>query len=89
MDQADVNYVRSIMGLPLRDEENEDEVIRPAPTPPPGGGAPTPPAAPQGNDRAGKGGAKQADGANQGKGKMSEDAQYALVLKKVEVEGTE
>jgi len=88
MDQSDVNYVRSIMGLPLRDDDNTDEVIRPAPTPPPGGGATQPPAAPQGNDRAGKGGAKQADGANQGKQKTeaSEDSTYALVLKKVEVE---
>lgn len=71
MDQRDVNYVRSIMGLPLRDaEDHPDEVIRPAPTPPPGGGAANaPPSAPQGNDRAGKGGATQKDGANQGQQK--------------------
>jgi phage gp29-like protein len=55
MDQKDVNYVRSVLGLRLRSEDDEpDEVIRPAPMPPPGNGAP-PPAAPQGNDRAGKG----------------------------------
>lgn len=59
MDQDDVNYVRSILGLPLRGEDDKpDEVIRPDhPLPPPGGGAAQPPAAPQGNDRAGKGGA--------------------------------
>lgn len=57
MDQDDVNYVRSVLGLRLRtDLDALDEVIRPAATPPPGGGLPTPPAAPQGNDRAGKGG---------------------------------
>lgn len=55
MDQKDVNYVRSIMGLALRTADDKpDDVIRPDPMPPPGGGTPTP-NAPQGNDRAGKG----------------------------------
>lgn len=55
MDQTDVNYVRSVLGLPIRSDEDEpDEVIRPAPMPSPGGGT-VPPAAEQGNDRAGKG----------------------------------
>lgn len=50
-DQQDINYVRSIIGLPIRDEEdNPDEVIRPQPMPPPGGNGAAPPA-PQGNDR--------------------------------------
>lgn len=53
MDQADVNYVRSIMGLPLRDPDDKpDDVIRPEPLPPPASGAPPPPAN-QGNNRAG------------------------------------
>lgn len=57
MDQKDVNYARSILGLPLRLEDDiPDKTIRPQPLPPPGNGTP-PPAAPQGNDRAGKGGA--------------------------------
>ena len=58
LDQADVNYIRSVIGLPLRSEENEDEVIRPeqlSPVPPVGGGGATPPAPEQGNDRAKKG----------------------------------
>lgn len=62
MDQSDVNYVRSILGLRVRDPlDPQDEVIRPQPLPPPGGGAAQPPAAPGGNDRAGKGGATQKD----------------------------
>lgn len=61
MDQPDVNYVRSVLGLPIRSEEDEpDEVIRPVPMPPPGGGTPPPPAE-QGNDRAGKGTASKKD----------------------------
>jgi phage gp29-like protein len=54
MDQQDVNYVRSVVGLPLRDaEEHPDEVLRPNPTPLTGEGAASPGAAPQGNNRAG------------------------------------
>jgi hypothetical protein len=79
MDQRDVNYVRSIMGLPLRDaQDHPDSVIRPDPMPPPGGGTPTP-NAPQGNDRAGKGGAGKKNGGDQGKQKT-----MALVLKEIE-----
>jgi phage gp29-like protein len=61
-DQADVNYVRSVIGLPIRDEDDpEDDVIRPAATPLSGAGATAPPAAPQGNTRADKGGSAEGD----------------------------
>lgn len=69
MDQVDVNYVRSVLGLPLRGEnDKQDEVIRPAPLPPPGSGAPPPPAE-TGNTRADKGGSAVSDstGATPGK----------------------
>ena len=56
MDQKDVNYARSVLGLPLREPDNEDEVLRPPPPPPPGSANAPPPPANQGNDRAGKGG---------------------------------
>jgi len=53
MDQTDVNYVRSIVGLPLRCEDDpEDKVVRPPPTPPPSSGVPAP--APQDNKSAKK-----------------------------------
>lgn len=53
MDQSDVNYARSILGLPLRGEDDEeDEVVRPQPLPPPADPNKPPPAASQGNDRA-------------------------------------
>lgn len=56
MDQADVNYARSILGLPVRGEDDpEDDVVRPQPLPPPGNANAPPPPASQGNDRAGKG----------------------------------
>ena len=56
LDQEDVNYCRSVLGLPLRLEgDEEDEVIRPQANPPPADGTP-PPSAPQGNERAKKGG---------------------------------
>lgn len=62
MDQNDVNYVRSIMGLPLRDlDKNPDAVQRPAAPPPPGNANAPPPAAPQGNSRADKGGSATGD----------------------------
>lgn len=57
MDQEDVNYVRSIVGLPVRDrKDDEDEVLRPMPAPQ-GTGA-NPPTSPgsggasQGNEQA-------------------------------------
>lgn len=58
LDQEDINYARSIMGLPLRAEGDEDEVLRSVP--PPIGTSPNDPNATgaggqQGNDRAGKG----------------------------------
>lgn len=57
LDQADVNYCRSVLGLPLRLEgDKEDEVQRPPPPPPPGNPNLPPPAAGQGNERAKKGG---------------------------------
>lgn len=58
-DQRDVNYVRSILGLPIRDENDDpDQVNRPAALPPGGGGASAPPAPEDGNTRAVKPGAK-------------------------------
>lgn len=75
MDQDDVNYVRSILGLPLRKEDDKpDDVMRPQQLPPPGNANAPPPAAPQGNDRAGKGGGAttpdtgQTSSGNAGKG---------------------
>lgn len=62
MDQTDVNYVRSIVGLPLRcDDDPEDKVQRPAETPPPTSSIPAP--APQGNQSAKKdqGGGRKTD----------------------------
>jgi len=56
MDQEDVNYARSILGLPLRKEgDQEDEVVRPQPLPPPADPNKPPPAAGQGNEGADKG----------------------------------
>lgn len=59
MDQTDVNYVRSLLGMKQREEKDKpDKVVRPQPLPPPGNGTP-PPAAKQGNDNADKGGSAQ------------------------------
>lgn len=56
MDQKDVNYARSVLGLPLRMEgDKEDDVRRPPEAPPPGNANAPPPAAGQGNERAKKG----------------------------------
>ena len=52
MDQEDVNYARGILGLPLRGEDDPDEVLRP-PAAPMGASMPPPPAD-QGNDKGGK-----------------------------------
>jgi hypothetical protein len=55
MDQNDVNYARSVLGLPLRGEgDKEDEVVRPQPLPPPANPNVTPPKAGQGNQNAKK-----------------------------------
>lgn len=71
-DQEDVNYVRSIVGLPIRDrKDDEDEVLRPLPAPMGTGAAPptTPDkgGAGQGNEKGKTGGAggagKQSGGA--------------------------
>jgi phage gp29-like protein len=57
MDQKDVNYARSVLGLPLRGpDDDQDEVQRPPPLPPPGSPNAPPPAAGQGNERSKKGG---------------------------------
>lgn len=54
MDQNDVNYVRSIVGLQLRgDDDKPDEIQRPAAVPPPNSDIPAP--ASQGNRSAKKG----------------------------------
>lgn len=51
LDQDDVNYARSVLGLPLRDEDDKkDEVIRPNPLPPPADPNKVPPKASQGNE---------------------------------------
>jgi phage gp29-like protein len=56
MDQKDVNYARSVLGLPLRGEnDKEDDVRRPPEAPPPGNANAPPPKAGQGNQRAAKG----------------------------------
>lgn len=53
MDQNDVNYARSVLGLPLRGEgDEEDEVVRPQPLPPPADSNKPPPSAGQGNQLA-------------------------------------
>jgi phage gp29-like protein len=86
MDQTDVNYVRSVLGLPLRDEDDKpDEVIRPAALPLTGQGAAQPPAANQGNTRADKGGSAESDSTGSNPQKNSDKA-FALVLKEVHKE---
>lgn len=58
MDQEDVNFARSMLGMRLREDgDKEDEVVRPAAIPPPGNANSPPPSAGQGNDNASKGGA--------------------------------
>jgi phage gp29-like protein len=53
MDQNDVNYARSVLGLPLRGEgDKEDDVVRPQPLPPPANPNVVPPKAGQGNQNA-------------------------------------
>jgi hypothetical protein len=61
LDQDDVNYCRSVLGLPLRDDDNPDKVLRPAALPLTGEGAAKPPAPGQGNTRADKGGSAKSD----------------------------
>jgi phage gp29-like protein len=72
MDQTDVNYARSVLGLPVRGEnDEEDEVVRPQPLPPPADPNKPPPAASQGNEAAkkGAGGARKSDpGSGRSKG---------------------
>jgi len=51
MDQEDVNYARSVLGLNIRDEDHEDEIRRPDPS--------ALPQMPGGNAQAESGGAKQ------------------------------
>lgn len=72
LDQADVNYARSVLGLPVRGEnDKEDEVRRPPEAPPPGDPNKPPPAAGQGNETAkkGSGGNRKSDaGSGRSKG---------------------
>jgi len=51
MNQEDVNYARSVIGLPLRAEDEADEVVRPPAPPPPASANKPPPPAQQGNER--------------------------------------
>jgi phage gp29-like protein len=60
LDQEDVNFTRSILGLPVRDEGDEDKVVRPPEPPPPGSALSPPPAAAQGNANAESGAAAKA-----------------------------
>ncbi|MEE8606697.1 MAG: DUF935 family protein [Nitrospiraceae bacterium] len=55
MDQEDVNFARSMLGMRVREEDDEDEVVRPAQMPPPASANAPPPAAAQGNQSADKG----------------------------------
>lgn len=57
LDQEDVNFARSILGMKVREEGDEDEVVRPQQLPPPASANAPPPAAAQGNTSADKGGA--------------------------------
>jgi phage gp29-like protein len=55
MDQNDVNYARSVLGMPTRGEgDKEDEVVRPQPLPPPADATRPPPPVKQGNQIARK-----------------------------------
>lgn len=71
MDQKDVNYARSVLGLPLRGpDDEEDDVRRPPEAPPPGNANAPPPSAAQGNEQAKKGGdtstkSKNSEGGNE------------------------
>lgn len=58
MDGADVNYARGLLGLPIRDEDNADKVVRPPEPPPPASANAPPPKAEQGNVR-GQGGQRR------------------------------
>lgn len=51
LDQEDINYARSVLGMQIRGEDNEDEIRRPDPS--------MLPPAPGGNDQAQGGGAEQ------------------------------
>lgn len=51
LDETDTNYVRSVIGMSLRNEGEGDNVIRPPEPPPPGNANSPPPAAGQGNTR--------------------------------------
>lgn len=62
MDQEDVNFARSVLGLPIRGEDNEDEIRRPDPS--------ALPAMPGGDQQAGGGGAQP--GNNRAKKGVSE-----------------
>lgn len=74
MDQDDINYARSLIGMRMRTEgDKEEEIVRPPQPPPPGNAGAPPPAAAQGNQqgkekqsRTGSGG-KSGGGAGSGK----------------------
>lgn len=74
MDQEDINYARSLIGMRMRgDGDKEEEIVRPPQPPPPGNAGAPPPAAAQGNQqgagkqsRTGSGG-KTGGGAGSGK----------------------
>jgi len=51
LDQHDLNYARSLLGMPTRKPGDEEDVVRPPEPPPPGQAGAPPPSAPQGNQR--------------------------------------
>ncbi len=56
LDQEDVNFARAMLGMRIREEGDEDEVVRPIQLPPPASANAPPPPAGQGNQSADKGG---------------------------------
>lgn len=60
LDKEDTNFTRSILGLPVREEGDEDSVVRPPQPPPPASANAPPPPAAQGNDNARSGASAKA-----------------------------
>jgi phage gp29-like protein len=83
LDQTDVNYARSILGLPIRGEDDpEDQINRPPPPPPPGNPNAPPPKAGTGNERAKKGGDPEHE-QTEAADSLEGNTRFALVLEEV------